>query len=334
MPRLSIGLPVYNGENYVRECVDSILNQTFEDFELIISDNASTDSTSEICREYAARDSRVRYYRQPTNLGCARNSNFVFAESRGEYFKWISHDDLHAPTFVARCIEVLDRDPSVVLCCTKHVLIDGQGREIILSEKNGKHCFTDDQGRENPIRPYDPPRRLDSWRPEERFRDLILLTNWQIEIYGLIRREALARTRLHGLYHGTDKRVLAELTLMGRLYTVPEVLFFYRQHPVQAKRYKSSGQSKDLYLTGSAMRWTKIPRINNLEGFLTAARKAPLTRLQRLSCYAAVASWLFRPSRWPSLALETAQNIVTAISSLGAKRQPRESQHQEQAGTF
>src|ERR1043165_9639676 len=124
MAKVSIGLPVYNGANYLAESIDSILQQTYSDFELIISDNASTDATEELCRSYAARDGRVRYFRQKQNLGCALNSNFVFRQSTGEYFKWISHDDLHAPRFVERCVEVPDRDPSVSICCPKGVLID------------------------------------------------------------------------------------------------------------------------------------------------------------------------------------------------------------------
>ena len=94
IPSVSIGMPVYNGETYIREALDSLLQQTFTDFELIISDNASTDGTGVICKEYAFGDSRIRYIRQATNLGAVGNFEFVLNEARGEYFMWAAHDDL------------------------------------------------------------------------------------------------------------------------------------------------------------------------------------------------------------------------------------------------
>src|SRR5262245_56159334 len=119
MPRVSVGLPVFNGKNYVRQSIESILAQTYEDFEFIISDNASTDSTADICREYAARDRRVRYVRQHVNCGLSRNANFVFEQSASEYFKWVSHDDIHAPIFLQRCVEALDQNRSAVAACPR-----------------------------------------------------------------------------------------------------------------------------------------------------------------------------------------------------------------------
>src|SRR5579871_3942080 len=113
--RVSIGLPVHNGERYLREAIDSLLAQTYRDFELIISDNGSTDGTEAICRAYAAADPRIRYYREEQNRGCAWNWNRVFALARGEIFKWAAHDDVCAPRLVERCLEALDRCPEAVL---------------------------------------------------------------------------------------------------------------------------------------------------------------------------------------------------------------------------
>ena len=96
-PRVSVGIPVFNGERFLAETIESILAQTFKDFEIVISDNASTDRTEEICRSYAARDPRIRYNRNDTNRGAAWNHNRVFELARGEYFKWQSHDDFCAP---------------------------------------------------------------------------------------------------------------------------------------------------------------------------------------------------------------------------------------------
>jgi glycosyltransferase involved in cell wall biosynthesis len=113
---VSIGMPVCNGAKFITEALDSILNQTFENFELIVSDNASTDETGKICREYMAKDSCIRYYRSKQNFGAAWNFNHVFKLSSGKYFKWAAHDDVIAPDFPLKCVEVLERDPSVVLC--------------------------------------------------------------------------------------------------------------------------------------------------------------------------------------------------------------------------
>lgn len=90
---VSIGMPVFNGEKFVREALDSLMGQTFTDFELIISDNASTDATEPICRSYACHDSRIRYIRQPVNLGALPNFQFVLNKASGEYFMWAACDD-------------------------------------------------------------------------------------------------------------------------------------------------------------------------------------------------------------------------------------------------
>ena len=100
-PRVSIGLPVRNGARYLGEAVDSLLRQTYTDFELIISDNASTDQTEAICRAYVARDPRVRYYRSSQDVGLANNYNYLFIRARGEYFKWAAADDVHEPDYLA-----------------------------------------------------------------------------------------------------------------------------------------------------------------------------------------------------------------------------------------
>ena len=113
--KLSIGMPIYNGDEFLKEAIESLLNQTFEDFEIIISDNASTDQTQQICRYYADLDPRIRYYRCKENLGAAWNYNRVFELSYGEYFKWAAHDDYCAPSFFERCVEALDRDRNIIL---------------------------------------------------------------------------------------------------------------------------------------------------------------------------------------------------------------------------
>src|SRR3989304_6465989 len=118
-PLVSVGLPVFNGNKYIEQAIDSILAQTYQNFELIISDNASNDRTQEICQAFVARDKRIKYFRNDKNLGAAPNFNNVFNLSSGKYFKWAAYDDLLAPDFLSRCIDVLESMPDVVLCFPK-----------------------------------------------------------------------------------------------------------------------------------------------------------------------------------------------------------------------
>ncbi len=211
MARVGIGVPVYNGEQFVGAALESMLGQTFGDIDLVICDNASTDRTEEICRDFAARDKRVRYFRNATNIGAGPNFNRTFHLSHGEYFKWAACDDLHEPDFLRQCVEVLDCDSEVVLCHTAATYIDEHGKRI---------------GGYTP----DPIPNVGSDRPSVRFRDLIMNDHWCIEVFGLIRRDVLARTPLIASFVGSDRTLLAELGLLGKLHVVPEVLFLSRDH--------------------------------------------------------------------------------------------------------
>ncbi|MBN3958693.1 glycosyltransferase family 2 protein [Nostoc sp. NMS8] len=211
-PRLSIGLPVYNGERFIKEAIDSLLAQTFEDFELIISDNASTDKTEEICRAYAEQDQRICYYRNDTNIGCARNFNRVFELSSGEYFKWAAYDDLHSPDFIKKCIEVLDQDPTIILCHSQVYFIDEQG---------------------NFLQNYDIKLKADALKPHERFHEL-LTKHLCYQCYGVIRASALRKIPQMGGYGNADGILLLRLGILGRFYEIPEYLFFARSHPQQS----------------------------------------------------------------------------------------------------
>src|SRR5216683_2033766 len=127
MRKITIGLPVFNGADYLPEAIDSILSQSFGDFELFISDNASDDGTEEICQQYARRDRRVRYLRQTRNVGAAANHNLLVAQGENPYFKWAAHDDVLAPRFLEVAVRVLDDHPEIVLASPASALIDEAG---------------------------------------------------------------------------------------------------------------------------------------------------------------------------------------------------------------
>lgn len=115
IPRVSIGMPVYNGEKFIRKALDSLLAQTFTDFELIISDNASIDSTGDLCKDYAHIDPRITFLRHPDNLGPAENFKTVFKKARAQYFMWAACDDMWDSLWLEKCVEVLDTHSDVVL---------------------------------------------------------------------------------------------------------------------------------------------------------------------------------------------------------------------------
>jgi glycosyltransferase involved in cell wall biosynthesis len=209
-PRVSIGLAVRNGARYLGEAVDSLLKQSYKDFELIISDNASTDQTEQICRDYAAKDPRVRYYRSSQDVGLANNYNYLFMRARGEYFKWAAADDVHEPDYVARCLDVLEHDPAVVLAYATARFIDENG---------------------GPIDKADSGFDLRSDMARERFRYVICATSWVNAIFGLVRTKSLANTRLLPRYPGGDYPLLGELAMAGKFVEVPELLFLRRLHP-------------------------------------------------------------------------------------------------------
>lgn len=209
-PPISVGMPVYNGEKYLRKSIDCLLQQTYSDFELLISDNASNDRTEEICQEYARADSRIRYIRQTSNIGGARNWNAVFQESRGIYFKWASANDICSPDFLERCKQVLDARTDVVLCYGRTMLVDEMG---------------------SPIREYEDRLNIQEDLPSERFKKLVSNLRLNNAQAGLFRSSALRCTALEGVYRGGDVTLMAELSLYGKFVEIPTVLFQRRIAP-------------------------------------------------------------------------------------------------------
>jgi glycosyltransferase involved in cell wall biosynthesis len=260
MPRLSIGMPVYNGEPFLAEALDSILGQTFGDFEVIISDNASTDSTQDICRMYMARDARIRYCRNETNLGAARNYNRVFDLSSGEYFKWAAADDVCAPEYLARCVAVLDKQPEVILCYPRTTIIDAHGTVI---------------------RPYEDGLDLRSPSVSHRFRWAINRTGECNAVFGVIRANVLRRTPLIGNYPASDRVLLVDLTLYGQFCEVPERLFFRRQH-ARASSSDRSLQSVQEFFDPTTKGQIFMFAWKHLSQNLASIRRAPLTPSEKI----------------------------------------------------
>lgn len=275
-PRVTIGLPVYNGQNYLAETMESLLAQTCTDFELVISDNASTDRTETICREYAVRDERIRYYRQEENVGASANYNRVFELARGVYFKWAAHDDLLAPTYLERCVAVLDADPDVVLAYTQAKAIDDQGQ--VVKVYPGKHHFS-------------------AAAPRERFYEFVLDPHPVVAVFGLMRRDVLGRTRLIGKYAGSDRPLLSELSLLGKFYEVPEHLFFYRFHEEQSWGGNKSPQAQQAWYDPRRADKITFPQWRLLREHVRSIERSPVGLADRASCYLYMGYWMVKNRR-------------------------------------
>lgn len=281
-PRVTIGMAVYNGENYIREAIESILNQTFTDFELIISDNASTDGTKQICEHYAAQDSRIKYSRNTQNLGAVPNLNRTFELASGEYFKWSDHDDILAPEFLEQTVAALDRHTDVIVCYPRVKLIDADGN------------FTED---------YDPLPNIDFSQPHIRFGRLICKPDGRaIQTMGLIRSSVMRRTRLHGSYPSSDEVLMAHLGLIGRFMELPDRLIYYRIHPKQStKGILASERARVLFVDTSLRGKLSLIKWPYLLDCLKAIHQTPLSTIQRLLCYTQVFRWLLQPKNIKSI---------------------------------
>lgn len=278
-PTVSIGLPVYNGEQYIRQTLESILAQTFTDFELIISDNASTDATGEICEEFAAKDDRVRYYRAAENFGAAWNHNIVFEKASGKYFKWSACDDLCEPTFIEKCVKVLDNEPSVILCHPKTTLINAEGEFV---------------------RNYDISLATENPAPHKRFADLVCVNHFCQQIFGIVRSDVLLKTPLFEAYKGGDRVLLARLGLLGPFRQVDEYLFLNRAHPGQSVQLWRNPDEYYVWWDPRHEGSMVFPEWRLLRECVSSVRNAGLESRERRLCYRTIFRWLItsgRPSR-------------------------------------
>jgi glycosyltransferase involved in cell wall biosynthesis len=278
MPRVSIGLPVYNGERFLGEALDSLLGQTFADMEIIISDNASTDRTQDICVEYAARDPRIRYSRNPINLGAGRNYNLTVELARGEYFKWAAHDDVCAPAFLEKCVAALDGDPGVVVAYPRMTDIDDEGNPLPNREKS--HIPRAERG-SNPT-------------TYVRFWNLMRLDYTVEEIFGVIRTDVLRRTAMIMNYTDSDRTLLAELSLYGRLHEVPEVLFYHRMHAGMSTQTHQDWKHRTAWFDPNKAGKLVFPPWRQTGEAIRAVWRAPLGLVERLRCSGLMGYWMFK----------------------------------------
>jgi Flp pilus assembly protein TadD/glycosyltransferase involved in cell wall biosynthesis len=285
-PLLSVGLFVYNGERYLEDALHSILNQTFRDFELIISDNASTDRTGGISQDYARRDSRIRYYRCEKNMGAGWNARRVCELATGKYFKWAAADDMLEPEFLRRCVEALESDPTCVVAYPKTRVVDENG---------------------NFIGNYVTPMETNSNDPVTRFQGMLLISSCCYQIFGVMRMSALRQVPPQGSYVNSDRVLLARMSLLGPFYEVPEHLFINRRHseqsirtlPIRLKQprlFRLSNRHCILpcpeWWDPATTRAISFPEFRQLGEYILSIYRAPLGVGQKLRCYSMLFPWI------------------------------------------
>ncbi|MEO0481890.1 MAG: glycosyltransferase family 2 protein [Planctomycetota bacterium] len=313
MPRVSIGLPVMNGEKYLAGAIEAIRAQTFEDFELLISDNASTDRTQEICEQHARQDERVRYVRQSENLGASRNFNYVYHHTNGEFFRWAAYDDLIRPEYLEACVKGLDASPESVLVYPKTVRIDEEGTILGVFE-----AATRDATGET------PSERLTSLIGRGPLEESII--HMCFPIFGLIRRTALERTSLIASMPRSDMLLLVELALKGRFLPLDDELFLRREHDdgsVTAAENAAEGfQELEALLAAwyDPSKGKRYPAtLTRLGlGYTKAAMRTSMSFGQKLRSMKVLAGWMGR--HWRAIGGE--MKIVTRERLFGVRRAP------------
>jgi glycosyltransferase involved in cell wall biosynthesis len=262
---------VYNGAEFLGATLDSVLAQTFGDYEILISDNGSTDGTPAICEAYAARDARIHTVRFDVNQGPLKNFNRLYELARGRYLKFTPHDDLFDVTYLQKCIAVLERDQSVVACNTLVAMIDEHGTQTKLSDA-----------------------KLDADMPEPSRRFYALLNNDKcFDLFSVIRKSALDRMPkpLLASYGHTDGVLLARLGMLGRIHHIPEPLYLNRDYKERSgNKYKTYREYT--YFLDPAMRGRIVfPRWRMLIEFLRTPGMFPIETGERMRCYWLVCRW-------------------------------------------
>jgi glycosyltransferase involved in cell wall biosynthesis len=219
-PRVSLGVPLYNAERYLEGCLDALLAQDYQDFEIIVSDNASTDRTWEICQRYAAADPRFRLYQNPRNFGGHVNYARVAQLARGELFKWVAYDDVCLPEFLSTCVAALDSaGPQAVLAYPRTMLIDEAGTVI---------------------GPYADRLDLRDHRPWRRVAGVARNINLCHAHFGVFRLSALRRTGMIRPFLSSDYTLVAEVARLGEIHEVDRSLFLRRMHGASSRQAKGS----------------------------------------------------------------------------------------------
>lgn len=293
-PKISLGMPIYNGATFLRETLDSLLQQTYGDFELIISDNASTDDTQDICRQYAQMDSRIRYERLNENAGAIANFNRLPKLATGEYYKWAAADDVCMPTFLASTLQAIESNSEVAWAHSDFGKIDQHGNILTVEDAACEGLAHSSQANQPRMHHASPHRH-------QRFQGVLLGTTWCADVYGLIRKSILDKARPMPTCYGAEKVLLGELALRGKYEQVPETLFYQRVHS-RASGAMTTRAEQEAYMSPRAKRHRLSgTRLVLLKGHIGSIRHVSMRLSERALCLMAILRYLAQVSKWPSL---------------------------------
>ena len=318
-PMLTIGMPVYNGERFLAKALDSFLSQTFTDFQILLSDNASTDKTEDIARDYAARDKRIRYFRNARNMGAGWNFLRVYQLATGKYYKQAAHDDFCEPDFLKWCIDALESDPGFVVAHTKTRVVDADG---------------------NLIEDYECPLRTNDDDPVVRFADLTIINHRCFQIFGVHRMSALRSLPPMGSFPHADGILLAQLGLIGRFFESDKRLFINTRHsgqsswtmPVRHQKRRFRLTSRDVRMPPQEWwdpeRGQKItlPEWNIFVRYLRSINQSPLDQAQKMRARSALLRWSVRYHRkLIGDFVFAADHMLWKLQTLGERSHPQQS---------
>jgi glycosyltransferase involved in cell wall biosynthesis len=302
-PRVSIGLPVYNGERFLERAIRSVLTQTLQDLELVIGDNASSDGTERIARAAAAADPRVRYIRHPRNLGAAPNYNHTLAAARAPYFKWLAHDDAMEPSFLEQAVAALEAQPHAPLCQAQVRFIDAEDRPIAVHDGLG-----DGTGAAS---------------PSARFAAMVLRSHPCTAIFGVFRTEVLRASLQHASFHGADRALLAQLALRGPFLRLEAPLVLVREHDGRYTRRVADAEQRRLWHDTSARRHSRLPTLRLYREYWGMAMTEPLPPAERLRAMAILAAWWWHNWNAARVAVDVLALLAPSLVGLAERTKTR-----------
>ena len=290
-PAVSIGMPVFNGEAFIEQALGSLVAQTFREFEVIVSDNASDDKTVEICQAFSDEYDFIKVFRNDKNRGVSWNFNNTFNLSCGKYFMWLSHDDVLHERYIERCIEAIEARKDTRIVYSKIQVINADGDAI----------------------PFDKELKdLDDDDIAVRFRHCMSPQPYnQSVIYGLMRRADLAKTTLYGDFVAADRCLVAQLALRGKFYQIPEYLFYRREH---AQNFRGDSENLRAHMP-ETMKWFAFPEWNVLRQHVRTVRTFPAPISVKSRLYYEIVRWsIFRGKKLGSEVLINIRQLLLVVA--------------------